>query len=72
MHVKTVPVRIRADQLERLKEIFGSDLTSDMTNKTVQRGLDNWLNDEGPVYEETRREERDRLAKKRQDVRPHN
>jgi hypothetical protein len=65
-HVKTVSVRISAEQAKQLQSI-ATDVPGMSLNLMVQRGVDLFLEIEGPVHLAKARELRN--LRKRQDVR---
>lgn len=64
---KTVSVRIKADQLARLREI-AEYVPGSSINALVQRAVEQWLEIEGPVYLEAFQSVRETLGE-RQPVR---
>jgi len=65
--MKTVSVRIKAEQARRLQEI-GERIPGFSVNGAVQRATDLWLEIEGPVYLEAFEEARRKLKAERQAV----
>jgi hypothetical protein len=65
--MKTVSVRIKAEQAKRLREI-AECMPGFSVNGAVQRAMDLWLEIEGPVYKEAFEEAQRKLRQERQPV----
>lgn len=65
--MKTVSVRIGADQAIRLREIVDR-IPGGSINGVVQRAVEQWLEIEGPVYLEALREAHGKLAQSREAI----
>jgi hypothetical protein len=65
--LKTVSVRIKAEQAKRLQEM-AHHIPGFSVDGAVKRAVDLWLEVEGPVYEEAFKEARRKLQEKRQVV----
>ncbi len=64
---KTVPVRIKAAQARRLREIV-DQFPGGSVSGVVQRAVDLWLEKEGPVYLAALKEARGRVAQAKEAI----